>query len=65
MEEKKYSTDCNCKHDKPLKGIVCDAQNCAYNDGSCKCCASQICVGPREADCSGDTACTTFKPRTY
>ena len=63
MEDKKYSTE--CEMGKCLKGIVCDAAHCAYNNGHNACCAKQISVGPADADCSSDTVCATFKPKTY
>ena len=63
MEDKKYSTE--CETGKCLKGIVCDAAHCAYNNGHNACCAKQITVGPADADCSSDTVCATFKPKTY
>ena len=63
MEDKKYSTE--CESGKCLKGIVCDALHCAYNNGHNACCAKQITVGPADADCSADTVCATFKPKTY
>lgn len=65
MEEKKYSTDCGCRDGKHLKGVNCDAKNCAFNDGEHQCCAGRINVGPRDADCSSDTICATFKPKAY
>lgn len=64
MQEKSYTNECTCHH-KPIRGIVCDAKNCAYNDGEKRCCAECVCVGPCGADCSSDTACATFKPKTY
>ena len=62
MEEKKYETDCEtCK--KPIKGVMCDVKNCAYHAGQNSCYAGCISVGPREASCSANTNCATFKPR--
>ncbi len=46
---------------KPIKGVVCDVHNCAYNDGNCSCTASQISVGPQSAEDCKDTVCATFK----
>jgi hypothetical protein len=63
MEEKKYSVECEAG--KCIKGIVCDAAHCAYNNGHNACCAKQITVGPANANCSSDTVCATFKPKTY
>ncbi|MCQ2414010.1 MAG: DUF1540 domain-containing protein [Clostridia bacterium] len=65
MEEKNYETPCGNYSCNCLKGIVCNAQNCTYNDGECHCHATQISVGPKCADCSGETSCATFKPKTY
>ena len=65
MEEKKYQTDCKCDSSKRIKGITCDVKNCAYHQGQDECFAGCISVGPREAGCSKDTACATFKPRVY
>lgn len=65
MEEKKYENECNCQNKRQVSGIVCDAKNCTYNDGKCGCHASEVCVGPCDADCSSDTVCVTFRPKTY
>ena len=45
------------------KGISCDAKNCVYHDCECYCTAEKINVGPRNATCSSDTVCATFKER--
>ena len=61
MEDKKTNaTNCGCKH---IAGIKCNVQNCYYHDMETCCTAKEISVGPRNADCSGDTLCTTFKPK--
>ena len=61
MEEtKKYATDCGCKH---IKGIKCNVTNCYYYDMETCCTATEIAVGPHSATSSGDTLCTTFKPK--
>ena len=65
MEEKKYQTENKCDIGKHIKGIMCDVKNCAYHNGQSECYAGCISVGPREADCSKDTACATFKPKAY
>lgn len=65
MEEKKYQTECGCHSEKPLKGISCDVENCTFNDGECRCHATCISVGPCTANCSSETVCATFKPKTY
>ena len=49
-----------CNH---IKGVTCDVKNCAYHEGQNNCCAGCISVGPREADCSANTNCATFKPK--
>ncbi len=51
----------DCKH---IKGIKCEVQNCHYHDGECYCTADCISVGPRQAECSGETLCVTFQPKT-
>lgn len=56
----------SCNEEKPKhynKGINCDAKNCVYNDCACYCTADMINVGPRNATCSSDTVCATFKER--
>lgn len=63
MEDKKMHTDMGCDKSKAIKGIVCDVKNCAYHEGNNMCCAGSISVGPRDADCSANTNCVTFKPR--
>lgn len=62
MEEKKINSCCKSSH-KHIEGIVCDVKNCEYHDCETHCTAKQILVGPSNASSSGDTACTTFKPR--
>ncbi len=61
--EKKKNVDCGCNENKCIKGIVCDVKNCAYHTVENNCCAGTIAVGPKEADCSANTSCATFKPR--
>ena len=61
MEENRtYENTCGCKH---IKGIKCNVQNCYYHDMDTCCTATEISVGPRNASASGDTLCTTFKPK--
>ena len=60
MEERTYENTCGCKH---IKGIKCNVQNCYYHDMDTCCTANEISVGPRNANASGDTLCTTFKPK--
>ena len=63
MDEKKCHKDAGVDMSKHIKGIVCDVKNCAYHAGQNSCCAGCISVGPREASCSANTNCATFKPR--
>lgn len=65
MKEMKQQNECKHDESKYIKGIVCDVKNCAYHDGETACYAGCICVGPREADCSANTACATFKPKEF
>lgn len=62
MNERKNS-DCKCDSTKCIKGVVCDVKNCAYHSGESHCYAGTISVGPREASCSANTNCATFKPK--
>lgn len=59
MEEKKFDGDWG----KRIKGIKCCVEHCYYNENCAYCTANEIAVGPRGADCSGDTLCATFKPK--
>ena len=61
-EMEKKSNCCKSSHDH-IVGILCDVKNCQYHDCETHCTAKQIIVGPSKAENSGDTACTTFKPR--
>ncbi len=61
--EKKKNVDCECDEQKSIKGIVCDVKNCVYHSTHNSCCAGTIAVGPKDADCSANTNCVTFKPR--
>ena len=65
MEDNKQRNECRCDSSKHIKGIVCDVRNCAYHSGKNECYAGCISVGPREADCSANTVCATFKPREF
>ena len=56
-EEKNSSVEKTYKH---LKGVVCDAKNCAFHDGDSYCAASRIAI---YASTSGDTVCATFKAK--
>ncbi|MDD6799663.1 MAG: DUF1540 domain-containing protein [Firmicutes bacterium] len=48
---------------KHIRGIVCDAKNCAYHDGDNYCTADKIAVGTSYATSSTETICATFKPK--
>jgi hypothetical protein len=61
MDEKKMNRSC-CGGDH-IKGIKCNVQNCYYHDCDTYCTAGEIAVGPRSADSSSETLCTTFKPK--
>ena len=63
MEEKKMKNECKCDASKEIKGVMCDVKNCVYHAGQNNCYAGKISVGPREANCSANTSCATFKPR--
>lgn len=62
--DEKMKNDCKCDASKCIKGIVCDVKNCAYHAGENHCYAGTISVGPREANCSANTNCATFKPKS-
>ena len=63
MNEKKNYNECCTDSAKCIKGVVCDVKNCAYHSGESHCYAGTISVGPREASCSANTNCATFKPK--
>ena len=65
MEERKYATECGGERHKHIKGINCNVCNCVYHDGKTECYAGEICVGPKDATCSANTVCATFKPKEY
>ena len=62
MEQNKH-TNSTCEGGKCIKGITCDVKNCMYHAENNSCHAGSISVGPREADCSANTSCVTFKPK--
>ncbi len=45
-----------------ISGVLCNAINCAYNDGHGCCQAKQIEIGPMQATSSNETVCATFRP---
>jgi hypothetical protein len=63
VDEKKIKNECKCDSAKHIKGIVCDVKNCVYHANGNGCYAGTISVGPREASCSANTNCVTFKPK--
>lgn len=65
MEENKNKESGCCPSCKHIKGIKCNVQNCYYHDCETYCTASEIAVGPRNADSSSETLCATFKPREH
>jgi hypothetical protein len=70
MEEmkRKSGSSCEsgaCEKKKLVCGIVCDVKNCAYHDKESECYAGKVSIGPREASCSANTVCATFKPREF
>ena len=63
MNEMDKKSTC-CHGDRyHIEGILGDVKNCQYHDCETHCTAKQIIVGPSKAENSGETACTTFKPR--
>ena len=65
MEEKKRTGGCKTEKCNHVDGIVCDVKNCAYHDKETECYAGKVSIGPREASCSANTVCATFKPREF
>ena len=63
MNNKMQKNECCHDSAKHIKGVMCDVKNCAYHNGANECYAGCICVGPREANCSANTSCATFKPK--
>lgn len=57
MDTKKYES----KH----ATIGCDAENCSYNEAGSICAASHIKVDGQRANCTDETCCSTFKPKSY
>jgi len=41
--------------------LKCDANHCVHNDQNCGCTASQVVIGPENAEAKGDTLCGTFE----
>lgn len=55
-DTKKYGGNC--------RSVGCDAENCAYNEDGCTCCAEHIKVDGKKAQRTGETCCSTFEPRS-
>lgn len=51
------------RYGEKMSSIGCDAENCAFNEGGCTCKAEHIKVDGRCAECTGETCCSTFKPK--
>jgi hypothetical protein len=51
------------KMDRPNEGIRCVVNTCEYYMSGDHCSAEQIKVGPRNADNSEETDCSTFRKR--
>lgn len=50
--------------EKEIKGIICDAKNCIYNDNHKNCFAGKIKVGNPQALHESETKCETFECST-
>ncbi len=48
---------------KKRAAIGCDAENCEYNEHGSACGAERIRVDGRTAHTTGETSCSTFKPK--
>lgn len=44
--------------------IGCDAEHCVYNEDGEICFADHIKVDGKRAQCTGETCCSTFKPKS-
>jgi hypothetical protein len=58
------NTEWNSCCPKHIKGIVCNVENCVHHDSHNCCTASEIAVGPTDAQTSAQTLCVTFRPKT-
>ena len=47
-----------------IKDIKCNVNSCIYHEGTNKCTAGSIEVGPSSACCCSETLCATFEPNT-
>lgn len=45
-----------------IKDIKCNVNSCIYHEGTHKCTAGSIEVGPSSACCCSETLCATFEP---
>ncbi|MEA4832051.1 MAG: DUF1540 domain-containing protein [Oscillospiraceae bacterium] len=64
MRNSKNDTESRNDISRHIKGISCDVNNCSYNEDGCYCTAEKINVGPYSAQCSTETVCSTFKPKS-
>ncbi len=53
----------NCKTEKVICGISCDAKNCVHHVNGDRCDANCISVGYTDACNCTETACKTFKAK--
>jgi len=48
------------KRNHEIEGIYCDAKNCVYNVGDCRCNAGHVSIGTKNACSTSETLCGTF-----
>jgi hypothetical protein len=53
----------NCKNEKIVPGILCDASHCVYHTTGDRCTAGEIQVGYKSSCSCSETACTTFEAK--
>ena len=52
----------NGREASPMADIRCEAETCGYNS-QCRCHAASVSISGKDACCSGDTRCSTFRCR--
>ncbi len=57
-----YNYQCGCKTGK-INGIKCEVKDCTFHTTNDCCEAGQIVVGSKDATCSSQTSCNTFRER--
>lgn len=62
MKDERTKQDNQSVHEH-IDGIICDVNNCIYNQQNQYCTATHIKVGPNFAATKNDTACVTFEHR--